>query len=98
MESHVLLIFACIVWLQVIINDVEVDVIHWTSKDHLTELPTHSPDGSTLDILVENLGRVNYADFKSPLLDMQRKGQGHTFCYVREPRHVDHNLQPVLMS
>lgn len=27
-----------------------------------------------VDILVENMGRVNYADFNSPILNDQRKG------------------------
>ena len=31
-------------------------------------------EDATLDVLVENMGRVNYAEFKSPVLNSQRKG------------------------
>ena len=31
-------------------------------------------DDTVVDILVENMGRVNYAEFNSPILNDQRKG------------------------
>ena len=38
------------------------------------KLPGGAETMVKLDILVENCGRVNYCDYKSPLMDTQRKG------------------------
>jgi len=57
----------------VLLNGEEVETVDWTRHDHVILL--HSKPGmNQIDILVENCGRVNYADFNSDLLNNQRKG------------------------
>ena len=60
-------------YLQVLINGREVDSFDSRDPNHVTNL-TLTSDESQLDILVDNMGRVNYADYESPLLNEQRKG------------------------
>jgi len=55
------------------LNQKEVEVVDFLMKDHVTNLNSKAGE-NTLDILVENLSRVNYAEFKSPVLNNQRKG------------------------
>ena len=43
-------------------------------------MPNHCVDlgqvsDARLDVLVENMGRVNYAEFRTPVLNSQRKGR-----------------------
>lgn len=66
----------------VLLNYLEVETIDWSQRDHVTRLD-HRPSSNTdprpsgsnrLQILVENCGRVNYADFNSPVFNNQRKG------------------------
>jgi len=57
----------------VLLNGTEVDTVDWTKHDHVVLL--HGKPGmNQIDVLVENCGRVNYADFDSSLLDSQHKG------------------------
>ena len=54
-------------------NDDKVETVDWTTNDHVILL--HGKPGmNQIDILVENCGRVNYADYNSTLLNSQRKG------------------------
>ena len=63
----------CRCFQQILLNGKEVEVVDWLETDHVIRLD--AGDGKNqLDILVENCGRVNYADFDSPLLNNQHKG------------------------
>jgi len=57
----------------VLLNGSEVETVDWTTSDHVVPL-TAKPGTNRVDVLVENCGRVNYADFESDLLNSQRKG------------------------
>ena len=59
--------------MQVILNGAEIAVL---DTDHLDQTVDIDCDGNvnTLDLLVENMGRVNYAESGSPILNQQRKG------------------------
>ncbi|XP_064617516.1 beta-galactosidase-1-like protein 2 [Liolophura sinensis] len=58
---------------QVLLNGIQVAVVNCTLESNRVHLPdVASP--TTLDIMVENQGRVNYFSFKSNLLNNQRKG------------------------
>jgi len=62
--------------LQVLVNGRQIDVVDWSTTGHVTELDLR-PQGHgsvLLQIVVENCGRVNYADFNSSVLNNQRKG------------------------
>ena len=54
------------------VNGKVVSILEWKVADQVAEVPGSGE--VTLDVLVENLGRVNYADFQSPVLNNQRKG------------------------
>jgi len=60
------------------LNGEEVATIDWTTtaRDHVIAL-RGKLGMNRVDVLVENCGRVNYADFNSSLLNSQRKGQKH---------------------
>nr|XP_022302707.1 beta-galactosidase-1-like protein 2 [Crassostrea virginica] len=58
---------------QVLVNGEEKAVLDWLSKDKKINIGQVS-DGSTLDILVENHGRVNYIEYGSNRLNEERKG------------------------
>jgi len=68
-RDHVILID----W-QVLLNGEEVETVDWTKCDHVILLHAAKPGMNRIDVLVENCGRVNYADFNSSLLNNQRKG------------------------
>ncbi|CAH1790222.1 unnamed protein product [Owenia fusiformis] len=57
----------------VYLNGEQIDVLDCTVEDHVIPLELASGE-NTLEILVENMGRVNYGDFQSPILNDQRKG------------------------
>ena len=64
-----------------LLNGEELETVDWTMHDHVILL--HSKPGmNQIDILVENCGRVNYADFNSDLLNNQRKGHVVPCCTV----------------
>lgn len=57
----------------IILNGDVLETVDCSMIDKVVCLPTKSGK-NVLDILVENLGRVNYASFNSPILNDQRKG------------------------
>lgn len=57
---------------QVYVNGLEEDIVDFTARNYTITLKQQSCD---LDILVENMGRVNYAEFNSTVLNNQRKGR-----------------------
>lgn len=59
--------------LQVMLNSKELETVDSSKLDNVICLPTE-PGKNVLDIMVENLGRVNYASFKSSILNEQHKG------------------------
>ncbi len=67
--------------LQIFLNSKEIDVVDCYEKDHVTLIRTEDEE-NTLDIFVENMGRVNYAEFKSPVLNDQRKGRVTEYEYL----------------
>lgn len=60
--------------MQILLNGSAIDVVDWSKRDYQTNLTTQSSGVNRLDILVENCGRVNYAEFGSSILNEQRKG------------------------
>ncbi|XP_064611298.1 beta-galactosidase-1-like protein 2 [Liolophura sinensis] len=58
---------------QIFVDGKETAVLDCKVKDQEVDIRT-SKDSFILDILVENLGRVNYCDFKTSILNEQRKG------------------------
>jgi len=58
---------------QVLVNGEAVETVDWTMHDHVIMLRSQ-PGMNRIDLLVENCGRVNFADFDSSLLNSQRKG------------------------
>ena len=56
-----------------LLNGEEVETVDWTMHDHVIMLRAKS-GMNRIDVLVENCGRVNFADFESSLLNNQRKG------------------------
>jgi hypothetical protein len=58
----------------VLLNGKEIETVDWTKTDHVIHLNAQLTELKHLQILVENCGRVNYADFNSPILNSQRKG------------------------
>ena len=56
-------------------NSKVIDVVDWLKKNHETKITTDGASNTRLDILVENCGRVNYADVDSPIFNEQRKGR-----------------------
>ena len=63
---------------QVIVNNKVVSVLECKEENQVVSMP--DVEGEVmLDILVENRGRVNYADYKSEALDDQRKGLTSTW-------------------
>jgi len=73
--------------LKVLLNGEEVESVDWTRRDHVTSLHPQ-PGMNQIDVVVENCGRVNYADYNSSLLDSQRKGQNWSdmLCCVKRMR------------
>lgn len=66
--------------LQVMLNGKELETVDSSKHDNVICLPTE-PGRNVLDILVENLGRVNYASFKSSILNEQHKGINCSFMF-----------------
>lgn len=60
------------------LNGKELETVDSSKHDNVICLPTE-PGKNVLDILVENLGRVNYASFKSSILNEQHKGINCSF-------------------
>ncbi|ELT97928.1 hypothetical protein CAPTEDRAFT_112460 [Capitella teleta] len=56
---------------QVLCDDQEISVVDWKKSDQTVVIPKGV---KTIDIVVENLGRVNYASKSSNHLNEQRKG------------------------
>ena len=52
----------------------EQEVVDFSKQNHVPAFVFPEDDASKLDVLVENMGRVNYAEFRSPVLNIQRKG------------------------
>jgi len=70
-----LLIILCLCVFQILLNSKIIDVVDWLKKNNETKITTDSSSNNRLDILVENCGRVNYADVDSPIFNEQRKGK-----------------------
>jgi hypothetical protein len=62
------------------LNGKPVDVVDWSKRNYETKLVTRSDGDNRLDLLVENCGRVNYAEFESSILNEQRKGGQKSDC------------------
>jgi len=58
---------------QVLLNGEPLETIDWTRHDHVVLLRAKT-GMNRIDVLVENCGRVNYANFDSDLLNNQHKG------------------------
>lgn len=58
---------------QIFINGLSVHVIDWRNPDLGIDIECNK-DANTLEILVENHGRVNYVEFGLNMLNEQRKG------------------------
>lgn len=65
--------------LQVMVNGSEIESFDSRVSNHLVHLNLSQKDNQ-LDILVDNMGRVNYSDYKSNLMNEQRKGESK--CYA----------------
>jgi hypothetical protein len=61
----------------VLVNGKQVDVFDNHVIDHVTTLNL-SGNNNVLDIIVENMGRVNYSDFQKDTMNEQRKGADET--------------------
>ncbi|ELT88070.1 hypothetical protein CAPTEDRAFT_181391 [Capitella teleta] len=57
----------------VLVNGQQVDVFDHRSADHVTTLDLKG-NNHVLEIVVENMGRVNYSDFQKNIFNEQRKG------------------------
>ena len=77
--------------LQVYVDGQRRALVDFTDSSKTVQLGSFSD--ATLDILVENMGRVNYAEFRSPVLNMQRKGTRHTTN--RTPTSLNHHVVSV---
>lgn len=61
----------------ILIDGKQAGVLEWLEENPSLKID-YAKESGQLDVIVENLGRVNYADFESPVLNDQRKG-------LREP-------------
>jgi len=77
----------------VLLNGEEVETVDWTKPDHVVQLLHAKPGMNQVDVLVENCGRVNYADFASGLLNSQRKGL--TEIHIDEQLTEDWTVFPI---
>ena len=65
--------------IQIIVNGEVISVLDYKTPDQEVELT--APEGESeiqLHILVENQGRVNYANYETSMMDSQRKGNNVT--------------------
>jgi len=63
------------------LNGETVATVDWTMHDHVILLHP-KPGMNQIDVLVENCGRVHYAQFNSTGFSKQHKGRFIDFCRV----------------
>ena len=78
--------------IQIIVNEVVISVLDYKTPDKEVELT--APEGESeiqLHILVENQGRVNYANYETPMMNNQRRGNNVTKLKFYTESSLKHN-------